>query len=256
MASRKVQVRVNGKPRNLLSFDEGNDGSVYVRLYAGGNYGMSPGNRVVQCKFSLHPSHQSKEYVTLKHTFELEDGGVKVAAVTDAVKSPNKFFHVFSHIFTDLEADLYSARPSDPNLYIGDFDPLECSFVIGLFVGNPESSFDVKSSEVAVDILKFQHFQVVLLSTSMGVGATPFGRTAVTFTIPPDLFIDPAGKASASQHMVGSPPAECLRDFETSRCELLANLLEDYIAIFDDEGVKADLREALASIPRVASVWL
>lgn len=256
MASQKVQVRVRAKPRNLLSFRENRD-DVYIRVYSGASYGLEAGGEgVIETRFSLHPSPRSEKFITIKHTRTLASQTLTSVAVTDAAKSEEKFFHIFSNIFTNLRSKNHDVKKFDSGLYVGELNPRRNSLYVSAFVGHPDSIFDVAPEGLRVDKLNFNKFQVIIITGYIEVPASSMGMTAATFTFRPEIFPDEKGQESAREKMAGYAPDRCFEIHNVLQNQLMAPLLERYIYAAPDEAARKRYMAMLESFPPISSIIL
>ncbi|WP_394687455.1 hypothetical protein [uncultured Xanthomonas sp.] len=254
MASKKIQVRVKAKPRNLLSFLEKGD-DVYVRVYSGASYGLEAGGEEVkEARFSLHPSPRSEKFITIKHTRTLAGQSLTSVAITDAAKSEGKFFHIVSNVFTSLKSKNHDVKKFDSGLYVGELNPRKSSLYISAFVGHPESNFDLEQQGLRIDKLNFNKFQVVVLTSYLDVPASPMGMTAAAVTFRPEIYPDEAGQDSAREKMTGYSPAQCLGMHKDLQSQLMTPLLERYIRAASDEATRKRYLAILESFPPIASI--
>lgn len=136
----QVTMRAAGKERALFIIEEDprKDGDVFIKIRTGHQVGVPPNNTLVrQQRFSIHPSHRSKEFSSIKQTLELIDGRrEETVQMTDAVKLKTGAAPVFSLRFGDLSDKRYKvvqAKGFD-KLSLGEFDPKTATPLVSVFV--------------------------------------------------------------------------------------------------------------------------
>jgi hypothetical protein len=136
----QVTMQAGGKERALFMIDEDprKDGDVFIKIRTGLQVGVQPNHTLVrQQRFSVHPSHRSKEFSSIKHTLELVDGRrEETVQMSDAVKLKTGVAPVFSLRYGDLSDKRYNVTQAKgfDKLNLGDFDPKTGTPIVSVFV--------------------------------------------------------------------------------------------------------------------------
>lgn len=184
----RIQVYVENMPKNIVSLKTNRKGDVYISIFSGTQVGIPPNAiKVLEERFSLHPSTLSKNINTFKHTLSLVDGQKwTTTAISDAIKLKTGFSHLFTHRFGDFSLSKYNggnAREND--IILGYLDTSKQTLVMGVFVGHPDVLFPAIHPDFSVHIHKEAGFQIAFWYSVLELPSIPFAKTFTPLTIAP-----------------------------------------------------------------------
>lgn len=217
----RYAVRIDGSLRILFTILEKPDGELIIPMKTGERAENSLGPRLLEQRYSVHPSPQSPEFTTIKQTVNTDDGKTETSVIlTDAVKLKTGFAIVFSRRVQDLTPERYAIqstnRKNERTYVLADLDPVLHTLFISVFVGHPDTPFDVSSDDAVASHFPFKEFKIIILSTAklIPVHYTTDYSHAVTF--PPETLPDVRLQFILRAHMQGKPPDICIRQFLNS----------------------------------------
>jgi hypothetical protein len=217
----RFAVRVGGLPRMQFSILEKQNGELLVPSRTAERAESNLGPRILEQRYSIHPSPQSAEFTTIKQTINTEDGKTETSAIlTDAVKLKTGFAVVFVRRVQDLTPERYALRDTkkkhERTVFLADLDPKQHTMFFGLFVGHPDTPFEALPNDVVVSHFPFKKFKIIILATAklMPVHYTTDYSHAITLA--PEMVHDAQSKAVFRYQMQGKSAAICLRQFHNS----------------------------------------
>jgi hypothetical protein len=97
------------------------------------------GPRLLEQRYSVHPSPQSSEFTTIKQTVNTDDGKTETSVIlTDAVKLKTGFAIVFVRRVQDLTPERYAIqstnRKNERTFVIADLDPVLHTLFISVYL--------------------------------------------------------------------------------------------------------------------------
>jgi hypothetical protein len=226
----RFAVRIGGKSRILFSILEKPNGELIVPSKTAEKADNSDGPRLLEQRYSIHPSPKSSEFTMVKQTLNTVDGKTEDSVVlTDAVKLKTGFSIIFVRRVQSLSSDRYvieaTKKQDERTVVLADFDESLNSFFFGVFLGHPDTPFDIPSDDrVVVNHFYFKKFKIILLATVMQIPShyTTDYSHAVTFR--PQSVSDPQSQEVMRYQMQGKPAAICLQQFNNS-VKMLAKIL-------------------------------
>jgi hypothetical protein len=217
----RYAVRINGSLRILFTILEKPNGELIIPMKTGERAESKFGPRLLEQRYSVHPSPQSLEFTTIKQTVNTDDGKTETSVIlTDAAKLKTGFAIVFVRRIQDLTPERYEIksanRKAERTYVVADLDPALHTLFIGVFIGHPDTPFHASNDGIVVSHFPFKEFKVIILSTAriMPVHYSTDYAHAVTF--PPETFPDTKSQVILRTHMQGKSPDICTRQFFNS----------------------------------------
>jgi len=253
-------ISVDGIPRRILSFTEMKGGDIYVRLFSGTQIGVPPDQiRILNDKYSVHPSRRSLEYNTIKKTLSLENGFKTTSAfLTNAIKSIGVFAHIFSCRMTDLKAPIYYLDEKNSKNFtsLGNIDVSEKVLLISLVVTNPLTEFpdfieNGNATQLIIGEVKF-----IILRSYESCPALACAWTIGKITSAPELIEDETAREDARNHLKGVSLEQTLENVNSYAEQLMENYFITLHNMTDDPQIRKEIKEIIDSFPKVAGIQL
>lgn len=214
-----VTIDACGQPRSVCVLEENPKGDLYIRLRSGRQVGFPPNaTRLRQSRFSIHPSDESPNFSTIKHTVELQGQPITTTvAITDAVKKKTGFATIFSRRCSAMGEARYDVSSNLTNLSIGSFNPREQTPIMHVLVGAPDVTFHSPSGGIDVYTFLSNRFQLVVCVDYLPYPANASELLIINRTFAPEIFADEDGEgkmqAIMRRQMEGSPATACINMF-------------------------------------------
>jgi hypothetical protein len=217
----RFAARIGGTPRILFSIIEKQNGELILVPKHGERMETHDGPKILEQRFSIHPSPNSLEFTTIKQTLNAEDGqSVTSVVLTDAVKKKTGFQILFVRRVQNLLSERYILKPSakkfERSFVLADYDPELYTMFFGILLGHPDTPFDVKMNDVVVSHFPFSRFKIVLLTSIAMIPSHWTTSYAHAVTLP--LENAPAGITPDTMRyqMTGKGPEICLVQYMNS----------------------------------------
>jgi hypothetical protein len=250
MLKLKCFVFNRDRQRQLLSFDEQPDGTVFVRNYSGLQVGHPPNNQIIsEDRYSVHSSLSDPVYNTITQHLAFKSGiKSKKYLRTDAIKSGAGFCHMFTMRYSSLDSranDVTPNRPGFISVKLADFDADVSCFILSLFVGHKDTPSLVEDdtsslTEFVSGIFKFQ-----ILTTLGGAPALDEAKGYKSFTSGDDVF--GPNHRGFPHHFHASSAQECMMAHNNFMRLAMIDLFETAIKLGlvaeDDPGLIEDIAE-------------
>jgi hypothetical protein len=212
---------MDGSLRILFTILEKPNGELIIPMKTGERAETNLGPRLLEQRYSIHPSPQSREFTTIKQTVNTDDGKTETSVIlTDAVKLKTGFAIVFVRRVQDLMPERYVIqspnRKNEQTRVLADLDPILHTLFIGVFLGHPDTPFDASHDDVVVSHFPFKEFKVIILSTGKLIPVHYTTDYAHAVTFPPETLPDVNSQAILRTHMQGKTPDICIRQFLNS----------------------------------------
>lgn len=211
-------VRVGGSLRILFTVLEKQNGELIIPTRTGERAESDLGPRILEQRYSVHPSPRSAEFTTIKQTINTDDGKTETSVIlTDAVKLKAGFAIIFVRRVQDLTPDRYTIQSGnkkhEQTYVLADLDPVLHTLFFGILVGHRDTPFDISNDDVVVSHFPFREFKVIILSTAKLIPVHFSTEYAHAVTFPPETFSDIKSQAILRSHMQGKSPDICVRQF-------------------------------------------
>jgi hypothetical protein len=135
----RYAVRIGGSLRILFTVLEKANGELIIPTKTGERAENNLGPRLLEQRYSVHPSPQSSEFTTIKQTVNTDDGKTETSVIlTDAVKLKTGFAIVFVRRVQDLTPERYAIqstnRKNERTFVIADLDPVLHTLFISVYL--------------------------------------------------------------------------------------------------------------------------
>jgi hypothetical protein len=217
-------VRVAGGFRTLFTVIEKPSGELIIPIKGAERFGpdWGSGKKVLEQRYSIHPSPKSAEFNVLKQTINLEGReSISTVALTDAVKAKRGFSILFTRrcqTFADSPPE--AINPKQPTYALAEFDPAMFNLIHAIFVGSPESEFDIKDESIVITSWTFIKFKIVVMASLYMLPSHHTTETLHSLTLPPEAAEQQ--KEMRRFLMQGRSPEVCLQQYRNS-VKLLAH---------------------------------
>lgn len=216
-------VRVDGGFRTLFTIIEKPSGELIIPIKGAERFGSdwSSGKKVLEQRYSIHPSPKSAEFNVLKQTINLEGGkSISTVALTDAVKAKRGFSILFARRCQTFAGSPPEAiNPKQQTYALAEFDSSMFNLMHAIFVGSPELEFDARDENIIINSLTFRKFKIVLMASLYALPAHHTTEMLHALTLPPET----AKQQEVVRRflMQGRDPGVCLQQYRNS-VQLLA----------------------------------
>jgi hypothetical protein len=248
-------VRVTGGFRTLFTVIEKRSGELIIPIKGADRFGpdWNSGKKVLEQRYSIHPSPKSYEFNVLKQTINLEGGeSLTTAALTDAVKAKRGFAILFTRRCQGFaHRPVETINPNEVTYALAEFDETMFNLMHAIFVGSPDSEFDARDENVVINSIAFKKFKIVLMASLYALPSHHTTEMLHALTLPPEK----AQEQYAVRRflMQGRSPEICLQQYHNS-VKLLARRFLNMILETEknlDERTVEMIRADLAKIGEV-----
>lgn len=250
---KNLTVKSNGLERRLIKLWAEKNGDVYIRLFSG-DFADMPENKILEHRYSIHPSFKSLDKNLIKKTIRAEKQ-VKVESVayTKAIKSKIGFSPIVTIAYSNLSAETYNLPENTLSEILNEnllFNSLNQTYCLSILVGYKGSGFDCDLNAINFFEMSWNDIKVVVISSINPIPPMlgPVFLDKVT--------LDPSwGETSnriniLEEQMEGKQSIQCIQYHREMSNELIAKRLERIIASVDDlENVKV-VESFIKKIPR------
>jgi hypothetical protein len=214
----RFAVRVLGGIRTLFTVIEKPNGELIVPIKGADRFGpdWSEGKKVLEQRYSIHPSPKSEEFNVLKQTINLEGGDpITTVALTDAVKSKRGFSILFARRCQRLaDGPPESINPKEQTYVLAEFDQTLFNFMHAIFIGSPESQFDVRDPDMVINSFTFKRFKIVVIASLYNLPSHNTTEMLHALTLPPEQAQQEYDERRFL--MQGRSPDVCLQQYRNS----------------------------------------
>jgi hypothetical protein len=216
----RFAIRIPGGIRTLFKVIEKSSGEIIISIKGGTFYGYqndgAPGPRVLEERYSLHPSPKSKEFNVFKHTLNLEGGrSITTAALTDAIKLKNGFSIVFARRCQRLsDGPAEQPKTNEQTFVLAEYDESMFNLMHAIFVGHPDSNFDAKDPDIIANSFPFRMFQIVVTASLYALPSHSSTELLHSLTLRPE---DEEVQYEERRFLMrGRSPTICLEQYRNS----------------------------------------
>lgn len=211
-------VRVAGGFRTLFTIIEKPGGELIIPIKGAERSGSdwSSGKKVLEQRYSIHPSPKSAEFNVLKLTINLEGGeSISTVALTDAVKAKRGFSILFARrcqTFADSPPEVIN--PKQQTYALAEFDPTMFNLMHAVFVGSADSEFDARDENIVINSWTFEKFKIVVMASLYMLPSHHTTEMLHALTLPPET----AKQQEEVRRflMQGRSPEVCLEQYRNS----------------------------------------
>jgi hypothetical protein len=246
---------VDGGFRTLFTIIEKPSGELIIPIKGAERFGpdWKSGKKVLEQRYSIHPSPKSAEFNVLKQTINLDGGeSISTVALTDAVKAKRGFSILFARrcqTFADSAPE--AINPKQQTYALAEFDPTMFNFMHAVFVGSPESEFDATDESIVITSFPFRKFKIVLMASLYALPSHHTTEMLHALTLPPE-----AAKEQEVRRflMQGRSPEVCLEQYRNSVTLLARRFLN---VILETEKLDPETVEMIrADLAKIGEVGL
>jgi hypothetical protein len=221
LSKTRFVVRIADSPRILFSILEKPNGELIVPIRTAERFTDGTGPRLLEQRYSIHPSPGSPDFTTIKQTINVHEGkSVTSVILTDAIKKRSGFSLIFVRRVQNLTPDRYAIKlPLKTNeraFVLADLDPDLHTLFFGLFIGHPDSTFDASAADVFVAQFPFKECKIVILMSAFLMPAHYTSEFAHAVTLPPETAPDEVTRATLRYQMQGKSAGICVRQFRNA----------------------------------------
>jgi hypothetical protein len=214
-------ARIGGIPRILFSIIEKQNGELILIPKTADRMETGDGPRILQQRYSIHPSPNSSDFSTIKQTINAEDGqSITSVVLTDAIKRKTGFSILLVRRVQNLTPDKYilekSAKKYERAFVLADYDPELYTMFFGVFIGHNDTPFDVRPQDIVVSHFPFARFKIILFTSLAPMPSHWTTSYAHAVTLPPEK--PPTGMTADTlrYHMTGKSPEICIEQYRNS----------------------------------------
>jgi hypothetical protein len=232
-------VQVNGKPRELVSAIEANNGRVTLRIRSGAKaFELDPasGLNTKNHKISIHPPGKSPTFNLIHMTQDVEGRSKPIEShlLTDAVKAKKGFCQIYVRRCMNLNADWFVpddiGRAGTDIVVIDQHNVMTQNLIHSVLVGAPDAEFAHTDKRVVVTERVFSNFKIVLLhSMFFFMPAAPTGNFIYISSVDTKkyTFPDDDMKQEFDRLVEGQSPTACIDEFWLGANSLMEKFVLD-----------------------------
>ena len=206
-------------------------------------------------RYSIHPSPKSPEFTTIKQTINVEGSRrITTVALTDAVKKQSGFSIILvrrCQNLVDAPRISFRHKPQDKLLGLAEFDPTQFTLFVGIFVGHPDTKFDVTNEEIVIAPFYFGNFQIVLMASLLTMPSHHTTEFVHALTTPPELAKHEHQGKLLRHLMTGKSPLICIQQYQNSVKWLAKRFLERMLLEVTNPEVAEAIRKRISAMGNV-----
>ena len=248
-------AKVLGKDRVLFSILEKSNGELIIPIRTAEKYGneYDGGVDILEQRYSVHPSLQSTEFTTIKHTTNIADGSQIISVLlTDAIKKNTGFSLIFVRRCHDLSPDKYILSSNDQLRHtiisLLDYDPSISTLYYGVIIGPTNAEFINYDPKITSTVRHFKRFSVIVSSSIYTCPSYYTSEFAHLYTRDPKIAETSFQSIVYRQHMRGKSAQICNIQYMNITYELAKRFFEIMLPTLHDQAVIQNVKNDILGL--------